>query len=61
MPLDEGFPEWGDSRYVRLRADAATVRLADALNQLYVLLPVLDDGKHYWVGLRRDRQAGPGR
>jgi len=25
------------------------VRLADALNHLYVLLPVLDDGKHYWV------------
>jgi len=25
------------------------VRLADALNHLYVLLPVLDDAKHYWV------------
>ena len=25
-----------------------TVRLADALNQLYVLLPVLDEAKHYW-------------
>ncbi|HLU45545.1 MAG TPA: 3' terminal RNA ribose 2'-O-methyltransferase Hen1 [Natronosporangium sp.] len=24
-------------------------RLADALNHLYVLLPVLDDAKHYWV------------
>jgi SAM-dependent methyltransferase len=24
--------------------------LADALNHLYVLLPVLDDTKHYWVG-----------
>ncbi|WP_327105387.1 3' terminal RNA ribose 2'-O-methyltransferase Hen1 [Nonomuraea glycinis] len=48
MPLDEGFPEWGDSRYVRL-ALSGTVRLADALNHLYVLLPVLDDGKHYWI------------
>ena len=40
---------WGDSRYatVTLRG---TQRLADALNQLYVLLPVLDGGKHYWVG-----------
>ena len=28
-----GFPEWGDSRYVRLRL-TGTVRLADALNQL---------------------------
>ena len=26
-----------------------TLRLADALNHLYVLLPVLDDAKHYWV------------
>jgi 3' terminal RNA ribose 2'-O-methyltransferase Hen1 len=25
------------------------IRLAEALNHLYVLLPVLDDAKHYWV------------
>jgi hypothetical protein len=31
-----------------LRLDG-TLRLADALNHLYVLLPVLDDAKHYWV------------
>ncbi|NUR92048.1 MAG: 3' terminal RNA ribose 2'-O-methyltransferase Hen1 [Nonomuraea sp.] len=48
VPLDEGFPEWGDSRYVSLTL-RGTVRLADALNHLYVLLPVLDDGKHYWI------------
>ncbi|MFC4063141.1 3' terminal RNA ribose 2'-O-methyltransferase Hen1 [Planomonospora corallina] len=48
VPLDEGFPEWGDSRYVRLTL-RGEVRLADALNQLYVLLPVLDDAKHYWI------------
>ncbi|GIH28212.1 3' terminal RNA ribose 2'-O-methyltransferase Hen1 [Acrocarpospora phusangensis] len=48
VPLDEGFPEWGDSRYVRLTL-RGELRLADALNQLYVLLPVLDDAKHYWV------------
>ncbi|MEU8245059.1 3' terminal RNA ribose 2'-O-methyltransferase Hen1 [Nonomuraea sp. NPDC048916] len=48
VPLDEGFPEWGDSRYVRLSL-SGTVRLADALNHLYVLLPVLDDAKHYWI------------
>jgi 3' terminal RNA ribose 2'-O-methyltransferase Hen1 len=48
IPLDPQIPQWGDSRYldVRLRG---TVRLADALNHLYVLLPVLDDAKHYWV------------
>ncbi len=48
VPLDDAFPEWGDSRYVDLRL-SGTVRLADALNHLYVLLPVLDDAKHYWV------------
>jgi 3' terminal RNA ribose 2'-O-methyltransferase Hen1 len=48
VPLDERFPDWGESRYVdlRLRGEA---RLSDALNHVYVLLPVLDDSKHYWV------------
>lgn len=48
LPLDPQFPDWGESRYVDLQLDGR-VRLADALNHLYVLLPVLDDGKHYWV------------
>jgi 3' terminal RNA ribose 2'-O-methyltransferase Hen1 len=48
LPLDDGFPEWGDSRYVRLVL-RGPVRLADALNHLYVMLPVLDDAKHYWI------------
>ncbi|WP_203883206.1 3' terminal RNA ribose 2'-O-methyltransferase Hen1 [Planotetraspora kaengkrachanensis] len=48
VPLDDDFPEWGDSRYVRLTL-RGEVRLADALNHLYVLLPVLDDAKHYWI------------
>lgn len=49
VPLDPEVPEWGDSRYLDLWL-AGEVRLADALNHLYVLLPVLDDAKHYWVG-----------
>ncbi|GAA2992211.1 3' terminal RNA ribose 2'-O-methyltransferase Hen1 [Streptomyces lactacystinicus] len=49
IPLDESFPEWGESRYVRIALSSGTVRLADALQQLYVLLPVLDGAKHYWV------------
>jgi 3' terminal RNA ribose 2'-O-methyltransferase Hen1 len=49
VPLDETFPEWGDARCIDLRL-AGTLRLADALNHLYVALPVLDDAKHYWVG-----------
>lgn len=48
VPLDERFPEWGDSRYVRLVLEGG-LRLADVLRQLYVLLPVLDDAKHYWI------------
>jgi 3' terminal RNA ribose 2'-O-methyltransferase Hen1 len=48
VPLDERFPEWGDSRYVTLTVDGEQT-LSAALNQLYVLLPVLDDSKHYWV------------
>lgn len=48
VALDAQFPQWGDSRYVSLVLEGE-VRLADALRQLYVLLPVLDDSKHYWV------------
>ncbi|PBC85588.1 MULTISPECIES: 3' terminal RNA ribose 2'-O-methyltransferase Hen1 [unclassified Streptomyces] len=48
LPLDETFPEWGDSRYVRLVLEGEST-LAGALRHLYVLLPVLDDAKHYWV------------
>ncbi|GHF47956.1 3' terminal RNA ribose 2'-O-methyltransferase Hen1 [Streptomyces griseosporeus] len=49
VPLDTAFPEWGDSRYVRLVLEAEALTLAEALRHLYVLLPVLDDAKHYWV------------
>ncbi|MER5639290.1 3' terminal RNA ribose 2'-O-methyltransferase Hen1 [Kitasatospora sp. NPDC002227] len=48
VPLDEEFPEWGLSRYVRVELQG-DLRLAEALQQLYVLLPVLDGSKHYWV------------
>jgi 3' terminal RNA ribose 2'-O-methyltransferase Hen1 len=46
IPLDP--PEWGDSAYVDLRL-TGTLTVKEALNHLYVLLPVLDDAKHYWV------------
>ncbi|WP_367045651.1 3' terminal RNA ribose 2'-O-methyltransferase Hen1 [Streptomyces sp. Je 1-332] len=51
IPLDEQFPEWGDSRYVHLVLDVpdGKLTLGEALRHLYVLLPVLDDAKHYWV------------
>jgi len=46
--LDTRFPEWGESDYltVELRAN---VTVADLLQHLYVLIPTLDDDKHYWV------------
>jgi 3' terminal RNA ribose 2'-O-methyltransferase Hen1 len=48
IALDETFPDWGNSRYLDLRLTGSR-RLAEALNHVYVLLPVLDDSKHYWV------------
>jgi 3' terminal RNA ribose 2'-O-methyltransferase Hen1 len=48
IPLDEQFPEWGNSPYMKTQLTTAA-RVADVLNHLYVLLPVLDDQKHYWV------------
>lgn len=44
----DGF-DWGPAPYVDLTL-SGELRLADALNHLYVLLPVLDGAKHYWVG-----------
>ena len=48
-PLDTRFPEWGDSPYFSMSL-SSECRLRDLLAHLYVLLPVLDDDKHYWVG-----------
>jgi 3' terminal RNA ribose 2'-O-methyltransferase Hen1 len=48
VPLDEEIPGSGDSRYCTVRLQGR-MPLADALRQLYVLLPVLDGSKHYWV------------
>ncbi len=49
LALDETVPAWGASRYftVVLRGEQ---KLSDLLSHLYVLVPVLDDDKHYWVG-----------
>jgi 3' terminal RNA ribose 2'-O-methyltransferase Hen1 len=49
VALDTEFPEWGASRYVHLVLESESLTLAEALRHLYVLLPVLDDTKHYWV------------
>ncbi|MGH3409273.1 MAG: 3' terminal RNA ribose 2'-O-methyltransferase Hen1, partial [Streptosporangiaceae bacterium] len=49
LPLDPEFPAWGDSDYLAVTL-AGTARLADVLQHVSVLLPVLDDDKHYFVG-----------
>lgn len=46
--LDSAFPEWGDSPYIDLTI-SGKVRLADLLNHLYVLIPVFDRQKHYYI------------
>ena len=48
-PLDSVFPEWGESVYYDVEL-SANVRLQDLLTHIYVLVPVLDNEKHYWVG-----------
>jgi 3' terminal RNA ribose 2'-O-methyltransferase Hen1 len=47
--LDERFPEWGESPYFAVTIRKTTT-LADLLTHLYVLVPVFDNAKHYWIG-----------
>jgi 3' terminal RNA ribose 2'-O-methyltransferase Hen1 len=49
QPLDTHFPEWGASDVFTVELSAEK-RLKDLLAHLYVLIPVLDDDKHYYVG-----------
>ena len=46
--LDAQFLDWGESRYFTVTLQN-TCRLSELLTHLYVLIPVLDDEKHYWV------------
>ena len=47
--LDLRFPEWGTSSYYTVGL-TAVAKLRDLLTHIYVLIPVLDNEKHYWVG-----------
>ena len=49
LPLDKKFPDWGESAYHRVELEAC-LPLQRLLSHLYVLVPVLDNDKHYWVG-----------
>ena len=46
--LDDKFPEWGNSPYIDLTI-SGTVKLSELLNHLYVLIPVFDRQKHYYI------------
>ncbi|HBB71321.1 MAG TPA: 3' terminal RNA ribose 2'-O-methyltransferase Hen1 [Ruminococcus sp.] len=46
--LDDSFPEWGISPYIDLTI-SGTVKLSELLNHIYVLIPVFDKQKHYYI------------
>ncbi len=48
-PLDDRFPEWGEGPYFSV-AISKTTTLSELLTHLYVLVPVFDNQKHYFVG-----------
>jgi 3' terminal RNA ribose 2'-O-methyltransferase Hen1 len=48
-PLDEQFPDWGEGAYFTVEL-SHTISLRELLTHLYVLVPVLDNDKHYWIG-----------
>jgi 3' terminal RNA ribose 2'-O-methyltransferase Hen1 len=47
--LDEQFPDWGESPYYTVELTRETL-LSELLTHLYVLVPVLDNQKHYFIG-----------
>jgi 3' terminal RNA ribose 2'-O-methyltransferase Hen1 len=49
IPLDPTHPDWGNSSYVALILRGER-RLAELLTHLFVLIPVLDNAKHYYIG-----------
>ncbi|HKW28567.1 MAG TPA: 3' terminal RNA ribose 2'-O-methyltransferase Hen1, partial [Verrucomicrobiae bacterium] len=49
LPLDEKFPDWGESAYYHVGLETR-LPVQKLLSHLYVLVPVLDNDKHYWVG-----------
>jgi 3' terminal RNA ribose 2'-O-methyltransferase Hen1 len=48
LTLDDAFPDWGNSSYFDVEL-THTIKLCDLLSHLHVMIPVLDDDKHYYV------------
>lgn len=49
LPQDGQYPEWGASAYYEITLSAAC-RLVNLLLHVYILMQVLDNGKHSWIG-----------
>ena len=49
-PMDPVFPGWGEGIHHNVTIRSESVTLSELLNHLYVLLPALDNEKHYWIG-----------
>lgn len=47
--LNERFPAWGESPLVDLHLEHSSITLQELLAHIYVLIPVLDNNKHYFV------------
>ncbi|HEX5153219.1 MAG TPA: 3' terminal RNA ribose 2'-O-methyltransferase Hen1 [Parafilimonas sp.] len=47
-PLDNKFPDWGESKYYTLKL-TNNITIKELLSHLYVLIPALDNDKHYFV------------
>ena len=49
LPMDNAFPAWGDGHHHNLTLRTEDKTLRDLLVHLYVLLPAMDNKKHYWI------------
>lgn len=48
FPLDDHFPEWGMSPYFNIQL-SQNISLQSLLSHLYLLIPVMDNNKHYYM------------
>ncbi|PCH99342.1 MAG: 3' terminal RNA ribose 2'-O-methyltransferase Hen1 [Bacteroidetes bacterium] len=46
--LDDSFKDWGDSKYFTLEL-SHTITIKELLSHLYILIPAIDNFKHYFV------------
>ena len=49
LPMDPAFPSWAEGHHHNLTLRSQDKTLRELLTHLYVLLPALDNQKHYWI------------